>query len=69
LSGDFSCAVDSASDESVRAGFGKTATYTPKHTQGVTSWPEQFEDIRHFLALVLEKYPSVPIFLFGACGS
>ncbi|CDR44683.1 RHTO0S09e07646g1_1 [Rhodotorula toruloides] len=46
-------------------GFGKTATYTPKHTQGVTSWPEQFDDIRHFLALVLEKYPSVPVFLFG----
>ncbi|GAA5838929.1 hypothetical protein JCM9279_003903 [Rhodotorula babjevae] len=46
-------------------GFGKTATYTPKHTQGVTSWPEQFGDIDHFLEHTLGLFPGVPFFLYG----
>ncbi|TNY20527.1 Alpha/Beta hydrolase protein [Rhodotorula diobovata] len=46
-------------------GFGKTATYTPKHTQGVTSWREQFGDIDHFLEHTLSLFPNVPLFLYG----
>ncbi|GAA6007427.1 alpha/beta hydrolase [Rhodotorula paludigena] len=46
-------------------GFGRTATYTPKHTQGVTSWAHQFGDIDHFLSHALAQYPSVPFFLYG----
>ncbi|GAA5864113.1 hypothetical protein JCM3774_006385 [Rhodotorula dairenensis] len=46
-------------------GFGKTATYTPKHSQGVTSWPQQFADIDFFLSHVLKLYPVVPVFLYG----
>ncbi|BGP41667.1 hypothetical protein JCM10449v2_005658 [Rhodotorula kratochvilovae] len=46
-------------------GFGKTATYTPKHTQGVTSWKEQFGDIDHFLEHALGLFPGVPFFLYG----
>ena len=46
-------------------GFGKTATYTPKHSQGVTSWPQQFADIDFFLSHVLQLYPNVPVYLYG----
>ncbi|GAA5977367.1 hypothetical protein JCM10908_004954 [Rhodotorula pacifica] len=46
-------------------GFGKTATYTPKHSQGVTSWPQQFADIDFFLSHVVKLYPNVPVFLYG----
>ncbi|GAA6054653.1 hypothetical protein JCM3770_002924 [Rhodotorula araucariae] len=46
-------------------GFGKTATYTPKHSQGVTSWKEQFGDIDHFLQHALSLFPGVPFFLYG----
>lgn len=51
------------------AGFGKTATYTPKHSQGVTSWPQQFADIDFFLSHVLQLYPNVPVYLYGQSTS
>ncbi|BGP56809.1 hypothetical protein JCM8202v2_004440 [Rhodotorula sphaerocarpa] len=46
-------------------GFGRTATYTDKHTQGVTSWPQQFADIDFFLSHVLKLYSNVPVYLYG----
>ncbi|TKA51607.1 hypothetical protein B0A53_05484 [Rhodotorula sp. CCFEE 5036] len=52
-------------DQRGKSRFGKTATYTPKHSQGVTSWPQQFADIDFFLSHVLQLYPNVPVYLYG----
>ncbi|GAA5884865.1 hypothetical protein JCM16303_005327 [Sporobolomyces ruberrimus] len=47
-------------------GFGQTAFYTPKHTQGQTSWPQQFTDIDHFASYTRSLFPSpLPFFLMG----
>ncbi|GAA6016391.1 hypothetical protein JCM10207_003847 [Rhodosporidiobolus poonsookiae] len=46
-------------------GFGRTATYTPKHSQGVTSWPHQLADLAFWLAHAKSLHPDVPLFLFG----
>ncbi|GAA5930885.1 hypothetical protein JCM10213_003935 [Rhodosporidiobolus nylandii] len=48
-------------------GFGQTAFYTPKHSQGVTSWPQQLGDVEYFLkhAQGLAKEKGVPLFLYG----
>ncbi|GAA5898231.1 hypothetical protein JCM6882_000108 [Rhodosporidiobolus microsporus] len=46
-------------------GFGRTATYTPKHTQGRTSWPQQLEDIEFWLKHAQSLNPDVPLFLYG----
>ncbi|GAA6064367.1 hypothetical protein JCM10212_004100 [Sporobolomyces blumeae] len=42
-------------------GFGQTAFFTPKHSQGVTSWKEQFEDLDFFAKSAREKFPDVPL--------
>ncbi|GAA6015941.1 hypothetical protein JCM11491_007120 [Sporobolomyces phaffii] len=47
-------------------GFGQTALYTPKHTQGQTSWPQQFADIDFFASHVRSAFPApLPLFLLG----
>ncbi|GAA5980555.1 hypothetical protein JCM5350_004344 [Sporobolomyces pararoseus] len=47
-------------------GFGQTAFYTPKHTQGQTSWPKQFSDIDFFSSQVRAQFPlPLPLFLMG----
>ncbi|GAA5822343.1 hypothetical protein JCM11251_006308 [Rhodosporidiobolus azoricus] len=46
-------------------GFGRTATYTPKHTQGHTSWPQQLEDLEFWLKHARGLNPGVPLFLYG----
>ncbi|GAA5942846.1 alpha/beta hydrolase [Sporobolomyces koalae] len=47
-------------------GFGQTAFYTPKHTQGQTTWPKQFADLDFFTQHVREQFPRpTPLFLMG----
>ncbi|GAA5978380.1 hypothetical protein JCM11641_004672 [Rhodosporidiobolus odoratus] len=46
-------------------GFGQTAFYTPKHSQGVTSWPLQLGDVEHWLKHARQLNPGVPLFIYG----
>ncbi|GAA5953625.1 hypothetical protein JCM21900_003366 [Sporobolomyces salmonicolor] len=46
-------------------GFGKTATYTPKHSQGITSWPLQLGDLEFFIQEARKAHAGVPLYLFG----
>ncbi|CEQ40198.1 SPOSA6832_01806, partial [Sporobolomyces salmonicolor] len=46
-------------------GFGKTATYTPKHSQGITSWPLQLGDLEFFIQEARKAHEGVPLYLFG----
>ncbi|GAA5915699.1 alpha/beta hydrolase [Sporobolomyces salmoneus] len=48
-------------------GFGQTAFYTPKHTQGQTTWPKQFSDIDFFASHVHSQLvqPGIPFYLMG----
>ncbi|GAA5955916.1 hypothetical protein JCM3765_000038 [Sporobolomyces pararoseus] len=47
-------------------GFGQTAFYTSKHSQGQTTWMKQFSDLDFFTSHIRSKFPSpLPLYLMG----